>query len=88
MPDGQANSESADIVITDNAAARIAKLIEMEGNESLKLRIAISGGGCSGFVYGFELDETIGDDDIFSDFRDLSRGLQFGLHTPCSASTL
>lgn len=64
MPDGQASSESTDIVITDNAAKRIAKLIEMEGNESLKLRIAISGGGCSGFVYGFELDEAIGDDDL------------------------
>jgi iron-sulfur cluster insertion protein len=64
MPDGQASTGNAEIVITDNAAARIAKLIEMEDNESLKLRIAISGGGCSGFVYGFELDEAISDDDL------------------------
>jgi iron-sulfur cluster insertion protein len=63
MPEAQAIKGNADIVITDNAAARIAKLIEMEGNELLKLRIAISGGGCSGFVYGFELDEAIGDED-------------------------
>ena len=63
MPDGQASNESTDIVITDNAAARIAKLIEMEGNESLKLRIAISGGGCSGYQYGFSLDENIATDD-------------------------
>ena len=64
MPDGQASTGNTEIVITDNAAARIAKLIEKEGNESLKLRIAISGGGCSGFVYGFELDEAISDDDL------------------------
>ena len=64
MPGVQTNTGSPDIIITDNAAARVAKLIEMEANDSLNLRIAISGGGCSGFVYGFELDDAIGDDDL------------------------
>lgn len=50
--------------VTDNAAKRIAKLIEMEGNPNLKLRISVSGGGCSGFQYNFEFDENQEADDV------------------------
>jgi iron-sulfur cluster insertion protein len=50
--------------ITDSCAARIKVLKETEGNDSLMLRIAVSGGGCSGFQYGFNLDENLADDDI------------------------
>lgn len=53
----------AQVGLTDNAIAQVKKLIEMEGNESLKLRIMISSGGCSGFSYNFSLDETVKDDD-------------------------
>ena len=50
--------------VTDNAAKRISKLIEMEGNPNLKLRISVSGGGCSGFQYNFEFDENQEPDDV------------------------
>lgn len=47
------------IVLTDQAAAKIYELIEEEQNFNLKLRAFISGGGCSGFQYGFTFDEEI-----------------------------
>ena len=50
--------------ITDAAAAKVKKLIEEEGNLNLKLRVTVSGGGCSGFQYGFDFDENVTDDDI------------------------
>lgn len=50
--------------ITDAAAAKVKALIEEEGNPRLKLRVTVSGGGCSGFQYGFEFDENVADDDI------------------------
>jgi len=55
------------LVITDSAAARIARLATLESNPETMLRITISGGGCSGFQYGFSLDETVNDEDrVFS----------------------
>lgn len=50
--------------ITDAAAAKVKALIEEEANPKLKLRVTVSGGGCSGFQYGFEFDENVADDDI------------------------
>ena len=64
MPDGTATGEGHKITITDSCAKRIKELREMEGNADLMLRVAISGGGCSGFQYGFSLDDTITDDDL------------------------
>ena len=49
--------------ITENAAKRIAALRDAEGNDALMLRITVSGGGCSGFQYGFDFDDTVNDDD-------------------------
>lgn len=51
------------VIFSDNAAKKIAELIKEEGNDALKLRVYITGGGCSGFQYGFTLDEEIQDDD-------------------------
>lgn len=48
---------------TEAAAAKVRGLIEDEQNPNLKLRVYISGGGCSGFSYGFTFDETQNDDD-------------------------
>ncbi|MGA7949566.1 MAG: iron-sulfur cluster insertion protein ErpA [Thiobacillaceae bacterium] len=48
---------------TDNAAAKVKSLIDEEGNPDLKLRVFVSGGGCSGFQYGFTFDETSNEDD-------------------------
>jgi iron-sulfur cluster insertion protein len=51
------------LVFTDSAASKVKELIEEEGNPDLKLRVFVSGGGCSGFQYGFTFDEEVNDDD-------------------------
>jgi iron-sulfur cluster insertion protein len=51
------------IVFTDSAAAKVSELIAEEGNDNLKLRVYVSGGGCSGFQYGFTFDEEVNEDD-------------------------
>lgn len=51
------------IKFSDNAAAKVSELMTEEGNEDLKLRVYITGGGCSGFQYGFTFDEVVNDDD-------------------------
>jgi len=48
---------------TPAAAAKVAELIIEEGNPDLKLRLYVSGGGCSGFSYGFAFDDQIAEDD-------------------------
>ena len=55
---------SDDITISDSAAKRISELIASEGKPGLMLRVSISGGGCSGFQYGFSLDADHNDDDL------------------------
>ena len=50
-------------VFTDSAASKVKELIEEEGNPELKLRVFVTGGGCSGFQYGFTFDEEASDDD-------------------------
>ncbi|WP_241504068.1 iron-sulfur cluster insertion protein ErpA [Pelagibaculum spongiae] len=47
----------------DPAVAKVRSLIEEEGNDNLKLRVFVTGGGCSGFQYGFSFDESINEDD-------------------------
>ena len=53
----------APLVFSDSAASKVKQLIEEEGNAELKLRVFVSGGGCSGFQYGFTFDEIANDDD-------------------------
>ncbi len=53
----------ASVVFTDAAATKVGELIAEEDNPNLKLRVFISGGGCSGFQYGFTFDEEIEDGD-------------------------
>jgi iron-sulfur cluster insertion protein len=52
------------LVFTDAAAHKVRELIAEENNPGLKLRVYISGGGCSGFQYGFTFDEQRADDDL------------------------
>jgi iron-sulfur cluster insertion protein len=58
-----AYSESP-ISFSDNAAAKVRDLITEEGNPNLQLRIYVSGGGCSGFQYGFAFEEIAANEDI------------------------
>ena len=51
------------LVFSDSAALKVKELIKDEGNDALMLRVFISGGGCSGFQYGFTFDESITDGD-------------------------
>ena len=53
----------ASLVFTDAAANKVKQLIDEEKNENLKLRVFVSGGGCSGFQYGFTFDEVLQDGD-------------------------
>jgi len=54
---------TSSIVFTDNAAKKVKALIDDEGNENLNLRVFVTGGGCSGFQYGFDFDENVQDGD-------------------------
>ncbi len=58
-----AATEMTPLNFTDSAANKVKALIEEEGNPDLKLRVFVTGGGCSGFQYGFTFDEVQNDDD-------------------------
>lgn len=49
--------------LTASAIRKVQQLVDEEDNKSLKLRVYITGGGCSGFQYGFSFDETVAEDD-------------------------
>lgn len=51
------------LIFTDSAASKVKSLIEEEQNDNLMLRVFVTGGGCSGFSYGFSFDEHQNDDD-------------------------
>jgi iron-sulfur cluster insertion protein len=55
------------ITFSDTAATKVRALIEEEENDSLKLRVFVTGGGCSGFEYGFTFDEDTEEDDTSID---------------------
>lgn len=55
--------QPAPLTFTERAAGKVKELVEDEGNEALKLRVFVTGGGCSGFQYGFTFDELVADDD-------------------------
>lgn len=51
------------LFFTETAAGKVRELIAEEGNDGLRLRVFVTGGGCSGFQYGFTFDEEVADDD-------------------------
>lgn len=51
------------LLFTDAAVAKVRELVEEEANSALMLRVFISGGGCSGFQYGFTFDENMTEGD-------------------------
>jgi len=60
----QASADPRTLTMSDSAVRRVARMIEAEGQPNMMLRVAVSGGGCSGFQYGFSFDDTVRDDDL------------------------
>jgi len=52
------------IVVSDAVVAKVSEMLTEEGDPNLKLRIFVTGGGCSGFQYGFAFDDVAKDDDL------------------------
>jgi len=52
------------IIFTANAASKVSEMIAEEGDAALKLRVYVTGGGCSGFQYSFAFDDQVGEDDM------------------------
>lgn len=60
------------LMLSAGARARLQSMIEEENNRELKLRVYVTGGGCSGFQYGFDFAEDIAEDDTLIPFGDVS----------------
>lgn len=56
-------AETVPFAVTERAARRINELVAAESQPGLMLRVAVAGGGCSGFQYGFTLDDAVNPDD-------------------------
>ena len=63
MGDSMETVEERAVSLSASAAKRVAWLLEQEGQPGLMLRVSVSGGGCSGFQYGFSFDDTVNPDD-------------------------
>jgi iron-sulfur cluster insertion protein len=79
--------EQAPLLFSDAAAAKVRELIAEEGEEGLMLRVFISGGGCSGFQYGFTFEENIGEGDTVIDYTEDLQGAQFVIRNPNATTT-
>ena len=64
MNTASSNESKLPILLSDSAVAKVSDLLVEEGNPNLKLRIYVTGGGCSGFQYGFAFDEASSEDDL------------------------
>lgn len=58
-----------EVTMTENAANRIRALIDGAGNPELRFRLSVNGGGCSGFSYSFDLDDSLEDEDLVFPFH-------------------
>ncbi|MES2012108.1 MAG: iron-sulfur cluster insertion protein ErpA [Pseudomonadota bacterium] len=54
----------APIIFTTNAAGKVSEMLVEEGDANLKLRVYVTGGGCSGFQYSFAFDDQVAEDDL------------------------
>jgi iron-sulfur cluster insertion protein len=54
----------APIIFTSNAAGKVSEMLVEEGDATLKLRVYVTGGGCSGFQYSFAFDDQVAEDDL------------------------
>lgn len=69
MSDTDTLTQADGITMSESAAKRVQTLIDAENNPALMLRVMVSGGGCSGFQYGFDLDATVNEDDRVATFH-------------------
>ena len=67
-----ADAQDDALVFTDAAALKVKELLEDEANDALKLRVFVSGGGCSGFQYGFTFHENVEDGDTLIEKQGVS----------------
>ena len=68
MTDTATETKAHGVVITDAAAAKVKSLLEQEGRDDLRLRLAVQPGGCSGLIYQLYFDERTLDGDAIRDF--------------------
>ena len=61
--------ETHGVTITDGAALKVRNLLEQEGRDDLRLRVAVQPGGCSGLIYQLFFDERLSEDDLVVDFN-------------------
>jgi iron-sulfur cluster assembly accessory protein len=61
-------STTHNVVLTDTAASKVKNLLEQEGRDDLRLRVAVQPGGCSGLIYQLFFDERLMEDDLVRDF--------------------
>ena len=61
---GHAADAQRTVTISESAARRLGEIFQAEGKPGMMLRVSVSGGGCSGFQYGFDFSEALNDDDI------------------------
>ena len=85
-----------EIRLTDSAVRKVRALVEDEENSKLKLRVYITGGGCSGFQYGFTFDESTAEDDMLIqkggvgaviDYTEGLEGSRFVVNNPNATTT-
>lgn len=68
MTETSTNAATHEVVLTDVAAAKVKGLLEQEGRDDLRLRVAVQPGGCSGLIYQLYFDERVLDGDALRDF--------------------
>ena len=78
-----AGFDPTEIRLSDNAVSKLQHLIEDEANPSLRFRVYITGGGCSGFQYGFTFDENMAEDDWVIE----REGSKFVVNNPNATTT-
>ncbi|HEX4444836.1 MAG TPA: iron-sulfur cluster assembly accessory protein [Galbitalea sp.] len=69
-PTGTAPAQIHGVSLTDTAAQKVRSLLEQEGRDDLRLRLAVQPGGCSGLIYQLYFDERVLDGDAVSEFGD------------------
>lgn len=69
---GSGVAKMSPIIFTEAASAKVKELVTEEENSDLKLRVYVTGGGCSGFQYGFTFDEKLAEDDLVIDREGVS----------------